>query len=792
MKSQTVRYCKRTEDNAPGIKEYFKGLFGKENILTVIAAFLLGRTALIGGLMPFGFPLFVATYSLKVSKIAVAAAIMAGMASRGDERQIIIAAVAKIIYSTFNVSFRKITKAATHIHALLAMTCILLPSTIANINDGFLLFDFITTLFHGFIVLTLVMLFKKATIILQDERNERSLTNEEVISIAIIASLCVAGLAELKIAGFSIGNIMCVAIILYFSYGYGPGAGSAVGLTAGLILSMSPPGSYMLISSYAFCGFMAGILGRMGRIGACIGFLMGNAILTLYLTGSTQILIHILDIVAGIILFMLLPVEAGGRILGIFGNALLGTGEKIYGLKMREIIVEKLERFSRAFKELSKTFNEVSHGVTTVGKNDVSYMLEIVADKVCNDCGLAHHCWDRNFYNTYQVMFKIIDRLEKKGRVAGEDIPAYFIERCERINDFVLHVSNVYELFKSNTLWKNRIDEAREIISGQMEGMSQIIARLALEMKTDIVFRKDLGEKLVNALKKEGIKVDDALIFESAPGCLEVLIRHAGCNGSMPCKTVIERVTKEITGKKLIREEGECGKKRFKKGCALKLVQEKNFGITTGIAQATKHGNTVTGDNYTFMETCSGKYIAAICDGMGSGKEASKLSKATVSLIEQFMEAGFDKDTTLKMINSLLLLKSDEEAFSTIDLTVVDMHEGKAEFVKVGASPTFIKTETGVRCIRTVSLPAGILSGVETEIQGKRLKSSDLIIMLSDGILSPFGEDADKKMKELIGEIDSINPQYIADKIMDEAYSLCGGKPEDDMTVMVLKIWKRY
>ena len=236
-------------------------------------------------------------------------------------------------------------------------------------------------------------------------------------------------------------------------------------------------------------------------------------------------------------------------------------------------------------------------------------------------------------------------------------------------------------------------------------------------METDIVFRKDLGEKLVNALKKK-IKADDAVVRERR-GTARGVCKTCGCSGSMPCVTVIERIAKEITGKKLVREGGECGKKRFGKGCLLKLVQERKYGVTTGVAQAPKHGNNVTGDRYTFIETFSGKYIAAISDGMGSGKAALKLSKATVSFIEQFMEAGFDKDTTIKMINSLLLLKSDEEAFATIDLVVLDMYEGKAEFVKVGSSPSFIKTETGIKNVRATSLPSGILNGVETEIQGR-------------------------------------------------------------------------
>ena len=148
-----------------------------------------------------------------------------------------------------------------------------------------MLFDIITTLFHSFIILTLTIICKGSRYF-ADEETERSLTSEEIISVAIVTSLCVAGLSEMRLLGFSIGNMLCIATILYFSYGYGPGAGTSVGLATGLLLSMSPPGNYMIISSYAFCGFMAGILAKMGKAGSCLGFLMGNTILTIYLTGS--------------------------------------------------------------------------------------------------------------------------------------------------------------------------------------------------------------------------------------------------------------------------------------------------------------------------------------------------------------------------------------------------------------------------------------------------------------------------------------------------------------------------
>ena len=109
-----------------------------------------------------------------------------------------------------------------------------------------------------------------------------------------------------------------------------------------------------------------------------------------------------------------------------------------------------------------------------------------------------------------------------------------------------------------------------------------------------------------------------------------------------------------------------------------------------------------------------------------------------LSLLEQFMESGFDKDITVKIINSILVLRSGDDSFSTIDMTILDLYEGKAEFVKVGAVPTYIKRQDKLEVVRSVSMPAGILSNIETELIHKNINSDDYIIMMSDGIIDSY------------------------------------------------------
>lgn len=157
------------------------------------------------------------------------------------------------------------------------------------------------------------------------------------------------------------------------------------------------------------------------------------------------------------------------------------------------------------------------------------------------------------------------------------------------------------------------------------------------------------------------------------------------------------------------------------------------------------------------------------------------------------MESGFDKDTTIKLINSILVLRSNDDSFATIDMSVLDLYEGEVEFVKVGAAPTFIKKNDFVETVKAASLPAGILSEVDVELIHKKVGSGDFIIMVSDGIIDSFKSKPDsvKAVQSILQEMTTKNPQKLADDLLEVALNNCeNNAPVDDMMVMVSKVWK--
>lgn len=521
---------------------------------------------------------------------------------------------------------------------------------------------------------------------------------------------------------------------------------------------------------------------------------MGNALLTFYTNGSTEVLIYLYEIAISILIFMIIPEKVMDVIVNKFDKGLSARGDKKgYSTRIKDITVNKLNKFSNAFGEMAKTFDEISETKTITEKHDITAIFDRVADRVCKDCSLCTHCWEQNFCNTYQIMFKIVEKLDSKGWIEQDDIPKYFMDRCERIDDFVKAVNNVFELFKVDMVWRSKIGESRGLVSLQLKSMSKIISNLASEFNTDISFKEDIENQIILELSKVGIRNAEAIVYENKFSKYEITLSYKGCGGKRSCIGIVEKVVSEVVDRRMLKDGSECGLNAKTNMCTIKLVEEETFKVITGVARVSKNEKYVSGDNYTFINTGDGKYISALSDGMGTGHKACVQSKATINLIEQFMESGFDKDTTVKLINSILVLRSNDDSFATIDMSVVDLYEGEVEFVKVGAAPTFIKRSDFVETIKTASLPAGILADVEVELIHKKVGNGDFVIMVSDGIIDSFqnSQDSIKAVQNILQEMSSKNPQKIADDLLEEALCCCSDKgPIDDMMVMVSKVWK--
>lgn len=248
-------------------------------------------------------------------------------------------------------------------------------------------------------------------------------------------------------------------------------------------------------------------------------------------------------------------------------------------------------------------------------------------------------------------------------------------------------------------------------------------------------------------------------------------------------ENAIELVVRNVCGVKIKCSDRVASSQNY---YVLKFKNIKRIKIRTYHASAVKDGSHVSGDSFAYAGK-SDKYYTVLCDGIGSGEEASSESSGAVDLLSKFLYTDFSEEQILRTLNSVLMIKLGDERFVTFDFNIIDYGSKEIRIYKAGASPTYIIRGKNVDRISGKSLPMGILDNFEYSAFKKKIEIGDIIVMVSDGIVDSISLDEKKSLDKYLGLITNKNPQTIANSIL--SYALRGqDKIIDDMTVLVTKI----
>jgi stage II sporulation protein E len=192
------------------------------------------------------------------------------------------------------------------------------------------------------------------------------------------------------------------------------------------------------------------------------------------------------------------------------------------------------------------------------------------------------------------------------------------------------------------------------------------------------------------------------------------------------------------------------------------------------------------------VELGNGKFAVALSDGMGNGERARAESQAALSILQQLLQSGMDERLAIKSVNSVLMLRSTDEIFATVDLALIDQYNAKTTFLKIGSTPSFVKRGSEVLLISANNLPVGIVQELEVDLVTLQLEPGDTLVMMTDGIYDAPGVAVNKElwMKRMVQEIEAESPQEYADLLLERIVRYQQGDIQDDMTVVVARIDK--
>lgn len=393
--------------------------------------------------------------------------------------------------------------------------------------------------------------------------------------------------------------------------------------------------------------------------------------------------------------------------------------------------------------------------------------------------------------SSFERMSKSIKSMSEKSAVNCISMPAISLTDTDSIADDADSIVKSAQIELVNDIWKGRMMESRDAIALQLSEMSKILKDCTTSSYVFVNMGEQRERYLRLKLKNMGIVLKKIVVLNNRRGINEVNITIKAARGKYVTLRQLEASISDCFGKKykMSRDMGNTIKKEY---CTYNLIEAPNYFVLHGTAKCGRNGESISGDNFTCLELMSGQTLLSVSDGMGHGLKAYRESEMVLSLLEELMEGGFTEEASLRLINSVFMVDGDDISPATLDMGIIDLYSGVCDFMKIGASTTFVKRGGWIEAIKANSMPIGTENIVDMETASKKLYDGDFVIMVSDGVIDAIDmEDKDRYMSDILMDIHSTNPQEMAKNILDRVIEEADGRKNDDMLVMVAGVWDK-
>ena len=810
------------ESKKVSAKHVLKRLFAKQNIMLYIITFMISMVGfddntLIFSLVPFGL------------------AIIAG--ALGNNRPIGIMYVLSLIGTFIRFGFNNLL--VYFITSLVFFVSILIvrPKIQENVNEKrkigghlifavvlvqivpmffrtFYVFDLLTSIMLGITTHIFYKIFVNSITMIIDFGARRAFTIEEVMGTSLLLSIAVTAFGDLNIFGFSIKNILSILIVLVLGWKNGVLVGATGGITIGVVLGVITGTEPIMIAAYAISGLIAGLLNRFGRIGVIVGFALGNVVLAYAANGNTVQLIMFQEILIASLGLLAIPKSIEINIEDLVGSTKLLPEVTERDLEENRDTIYKLNSMSETIYDMAESYGEAAATILTEKelKEQERTNIDIFLEELKKNIEELEDnmLYEEIYYPTEKLITDIFNYLLENDVITEKE----FVKILEKNNNYIVGFENTksqakediykmvkainysYRISKIGFIWKKKLDESKKNVSSQLKGVSEAISKMAEDINKKEDKFSDKKQEILKILEQKEIEIKSLEIKQTSSGRYVAEVYTDTCENPDGTECDIKKICKilsKVLEQKMIMQKQECGLRLNKESCKFTYISDDNYNVQIGSAKSTKEGSPVSGDSSLQIKLDDGKYLLALSDGMGSGPEAMKSSKIAVKMLERLLTAGFEKDVSLKLINSTLSANTEEDMYATLDIEILDLFNGNMEFIKNSACPTYVKRGRDVQLLKSMSLPTGILNDVDLVVYDYDLQDGDILVMCTDGVIDSNKEYLNKQLwlKYLLEDMETNDAQKIADIIISEAIDNDFGKQKDDMTVIVARITKK-
>ncbi|MBQ7999960.1 MAG: SpoIIE family protein phosphatase [Ruminococcus sp.] len=760
-------------------EEFHFSSLAKEIIIQAVY-FLLGllisRGAVLSELSPFGAS-FAAAVPRRVTGVSVAGCALGYiLLSPADSFRYIAVVLAIGALKWLLSDIGKITKSRLF-PPLLAFVPVLATGIALMFVSTSRVSDLMLCVVEALISATGAYFISRSATLMSSSRGITGFTQQEVACLTVSACILMLSFGSVSIWGISLGRVMAViAVLLCARYG-GVTGGSISGVATGVVFSLGASDMSFLAGGYAFGGLVGGLFATLGKLPVGAVFTLCSTVLSFASSDTRLVLSLFIECLLATGLFMLIPSDFGNVIRSAFAP----TADKGRSEAMRRSVTMRLDHAAHALEGVNECVTSVSEKLHKGFDPDKDVQIyEGAVKKTCSACGLRVYCWDKQKELTRDDFSRLSEVLRSVGYVSEQDVNERFTKKCCKQRELAANINESYKEYLCELSAQRRITQVRSVVAGQFSGLSHMLWDLSEEFQSFEDFDTESAEKITESLKNIGVVVVD---------CCCRLHRSFGMTVELTLALTRKR---ELNIQEIHRTVSRCCGRRFdlptqsRAVDRLRLVMSEiaDYDVEIGSSQHIAGEYSLCGDCLDYFMNGAGSMVAIISDGMGSGGSAAVDSNMAVSILTKLIKAGLSYDCALSVVNSSLMIKSEEESTATLDVVDVNLFSGKVSFLKAGAPVTYIRKGGRVHRREFPSLPVGILNEVQFAKDAITLHEGDAIVMISDG--ASVGDE--KWLEDLIRTWNEASCQDFASLVVNEAMKRRKDTHDDDITAIAMKM----
>ncbi len=213
--------------------------------------------------------------------------------------------------------------------------------------------------------------------------------------------------------------------------------------------------------------------------------------------------------------------------------------------------------------------------------------------------------------------------------------------------------------------------------------------------------------------------------------------------------------------------------------------------IHVAVAKINKYATSESGDTLEIVERPNGGVSVVLADGQTSGRGAKNISTLVVRKVISLLADGVRDGAAARAASDSLYTERSGKVTATLNILSADFQTGTIVITRNNPSQVFIGRNDHVECITSPSVSIGTARNIRPSITEFPLERGLTIVMFTDGIRDA-GDRTGQKFDicttiQALLEEENPTAQEMADTILGQALRLDNNRPNDDMSVVVLR-----